>query len=449
MVVSRAVRPGDVVADRFVIERVAGAGGMGTVYRALDQETGLPVALKVLLGRDGALRFAREARLLSSARHPAIVRHVASGAAEDGSPYLVMEWVEGEELVARLGRGRLGVGDSVRLARRVADALATVHALGVVHRDLKPSNLLLGGGRVEEIKLLDFGIALPADASRELTRAGTTIGTPGYMAPEQARGERDVDARADLFSLGCVLFQCLTGQPAFTGSHVIALLAKVLLEDAPRVTSLRPEVPAALADLVDRLLCKRPEGRPESAGRVVSELDALGPPGELDRLEGITLGAGSVEVPSSSTQLTAGEQRLLSVILIGAPEATVVQAQVTAQVAASEEASGVARAGDVGVGAEETARAADVGVGAEETALAPSVRLGGAGLFDVALGTGRGSIVSRTARRCSRSAAPARRQIGPRRRRGARSRRGPRRPACRSCSRWGEGARGSWRPSAR
>src|SRR6185437_3550389 len=122
------------------------------------------------------------------------------------APYLAMEWLDGEELVTRLGRGRLTVEEASTLARQVAGALAELHARGVLHRDIKPSNLFLCGGLVEGVKLLDFGIARSPDASRRITRTGTTIGTPGYMAPEQARCERDADGQADLFSLGCVLF---------------------------------------------------------------------------------------------------------------------------------------------------------------------------------------------------------------------------------------------------
>src|SRR6185437_16824453 len=172
-------------------------------------------------------------------------------------------------LVTRLERARLTVEETLILARRVAGALGDLHARGVLHRDIKPSNLFLCGGLVEGVKVLDFGIARSPDASRQITRTGTTIGTPGYMAPEQARGERDADGQADLFSLGCVLFECLTGRPAFTGNHVIALLARVLLEDAPRVTALRPEVPDALADLIEQMMAKCPGDRPADAGAVL------------------------------------------------------------------------------------------------------------------------------------------------------------------------------------
>jgi hypothetical protein len=307
--VAERLSPGVVLGKRFELERVAGVGGMGTVYRARDLTTGEPAAVKVLLPTADTGRFAREARLLDDVRHPSIVRYVGEGATAEGAPYLVMEWLDGEELVARLERGPLTVDETIALARQVAGALAALHARGSLHRDVKPSNLFLADGRVAQVKVLDFGIAVAVAASRPITRTGTTVGTPGYMAPEQARGDRDVDARADLFSLGCVLFECLTGRPAFTGLHVIALLAKVLLEDAPRVTTLRADVPEPLADLVAALLQKRREERPADAGAVLAALDAID--------------VGSAPPPGLWAQrppeLTACEQRLSSVILVGAP----------------------------------------------------------------------------------------------------------------------------------
>ncbi len=309
---AEGMAPGTVLGGRFELERLAGQGGMGTVYRARDVASRQPVAVKVLLRSADAARFAREAHLLEDVRHPAVVRYVAQGTTGEGAPYLVTEWLDGEELVTRLERGRLTVEETVTLARRVVGALVELHARGVLHRDLKPSNLMLSDGRVEEVKLLDFGIALRPDASRPITRTGTTIGTPGYMAPEQARGEREADARADLFSLGCVLFECLTGRPAFTGAHVIALLAKVLLEEAPRVTAIRPEVPEGLADLIERLMQKRPGDRPADAGAVLAALDAI------DLLHVGRASSSSLPAQRPPEELTAGEQRLLSVILVAA-----------------------------------------------------------------------------------------------------------------------------------
>ncbi|MBK8256606.1 MAG: protein kinase [Polyangiaceae bacterium] len=324
------MRLGDIVADRFQLETVAGSGGMGTVYRALDLTTREPVALKVLLGAAGAERFEREARILAEASHPSIVRYIARGSLADGAPYLAMEWLGGIDLAERLARGPLSISNSILLAQRVGSALSFLHKLGVIHRDLKPSNLFLPGEREGDVKLLDFGIALPIDPSREITRAGTTIGTPGYMAPEQARGERDVDARADLFSLGCVLFQCLSGEPPFSAQHVIALLAKVLLEEPKPLRSLRPSVPPQLADLVSRLMQKRPEHRPESADVVLQRLAEMAVHADSPSSSVLT-----VEAPPLSEHLTTGERRLLAVILVAPPDKTVAADQAVSEVAAT------------------------------------------------------------------------------------------------------------------
>jgi serine/threonine protein kinase len=282
---------------------------MGEVWKALDRETGTPVAVKVLPGHDGedAARFGREAQILASLEHPHVVGYVAHGASSEGEPYLVMEWLEGEDLAARLTRGALAVDESVALAIEVAEVLALAHGQGVIHRDLKPSNLFLPGGRLDTVKVLDFGIAHAGRATR-MTRTGMLIGTPGYMAPEQARGEASIDARADVFSLGCVLFECLTGEPAFGGQHPAAILTKVLFEETPSVRSVRPEVPAALDDLVRKMLSKGREERPLDGQAAAMALRALVDlpserPGE------------SVRAPS----LTGSEQRAMAVILVSAP----------------------------------------------------------------------------------------------------------------------------------
>ena len=247
--------------------------------------------------RDNAERFTLEARLLAQLHHPAIVGYLAHGTTDDGL-YLAMEWLEGEDLSARLLRERLSLDEALTLGRCVAEALAAAHARAVVHRDLKPSNLFLPRGRIDHVKVLDFGIARWAFASNVVTRPGSFVGTPAYMAPEQTQGRNDIDGRADLFSLGCVLFQCLSGRPPFFADHVIALLAKVMFEEAPRVRELRPDLPAALDDLVARLLAKDPAGRPRDAAAVVAELN------EVARDTEIT----SQRVPSLA-RLTSSEQR--------------------------------------------------------------------------------------------------------------------------------------------
>ena len=268
--------PGTVIAGRFQIERVAGSGGMGTVYRALDRATGRAAALKVLNGKEeehGA-RFLREAAVLAELCHPGIVGFIADGATPDGEPYLVMDWLDGETLSARLKRGPLSVPETLVLGRRVAEALGFAHGRGVIHRDLKPGNLFLPERDLSRPLVLDFGIARVTRPGQTITRTGEALGTPGYMAPEQARGQRRIDGRADLFSLGCVLFRCLAGAPPFTGDPLSAML-KAVMEPAPRVSSCRRDIPPALEDLIQALLAKSPDARPRDAAAVEAALGAI------------------------------------------------------------------------------------------------------------------------------------------------------------------------------
>ncbi|HEX8110050.1 MAG TPA: serine/threonine-protein kinase, partial [Kofleriaceae bacterium] len=213
----------DLLCDRFEIEQQIQGGGMGEVFRARDRVSGQTVAIKVIFdARDRrAARFVREIQLLSELSHPGIVRYICHGATPSGALFLAMEWLDGEALRCRLEREPLTVSESVALATRVAEALGAAHARGIVHRDLKPSNLFLIEGRIERVKLIDFGIARKGGLP-PLTQTGMPIGTPGYMAPEQACSEGELDARADVFALGCVLFQCLTGTLPFKGDSAIA-----------------------------------------------------------------------------------------------------------------------------------------------------------------------------------------------------------------------------------
>jgi tetratricopeptide (TPR) repeat protein len=308
--------PGDIVRERFVIERFAGSGGMGTVYRALDRATGRPVALKFVTREgEGDERFAREARVLADLRHPAIVQYIAHGTTAQGQSFLAMEWLDGEDLRDRLARGGLDVTQSIALVRRVAEGLGAAHSRGIVHRDVKPSNVMLAGGDTSAPKLLDFGIArfdraTASPTSPPMTRTGVVLGTVGYMSPEQATAEPAIDARADVFSLGCLLFECLTGRPAFSGAHVVAVLAKVLREDAVRLRELRPELPEALEDLVARMLAKERDVRPRDGTEVAFALAGIA-------------GTSGLPAPQEGgprpTALGGGEQRLLSVILADAP----------------------------------------------------------------------------------------------------------------------------------
>jgi tetratricopeptide (TPR) repeat protein len=299
--------PGDVVAERFELERVAGRGGMGVVFRARDRVSGDPVAVKLLhdASPDLAERLAREAGVLAELSHPGIVRHVAHGATATGQAYLAMEWIDGEDLSARLARGKLTVDEGVALVRRAAEALGFAHARGVVHRDVKPSNLFLAGGALDDVRVLDFGIARVRGAARVLTASGIAVGTPGYMAPEQARGEPDVDARADVYALGCVLFECLAGAPAFRGEHAVAILAKILFEEVPRLADACPEAPRALGELVARMMTKDRAARPADGAALVAAFDALGE---------VTTAHGARAAPAPAA-LTGAEQRIVSVVV--------------------------------------------------------------------------------------------------------------------------------------
>ncbi|MDC0683159.1 protein kinase domain-containing protein [Sorangium atrum] len=305
------MRAGDIVADRFEIEGHATSGGMAQIFRARDRLTGEPVALKLLqrTGPQESHRFRREAHALAALRHPGVVGYVAHGTTEGGDLYLAMQWLSGETLAERLLREPLTVPESLSLGVRVASTLGALHRLGVVHRDLKPSNLLLVGGSVDEVTLLDFGVVRVADAGQELTMPGVMLGTPGYMAPEQARGEVAIDARADVFALGCILYRCLTGRPPFVGNDGLSVLVKVLLEDPPRLRELRGEVPAALDDLVTRMLAKAPRDRPRDGAAVAAELGALGDLAPGSR-RGVPLSIGG-----PTPELTTGERRMICLLV--------------------------------------------------------------------------------------------------------------------------------------
>jgi hypothetical protein len=301
------MKPGEVLAGRFELTALAGRGGMGTILRAHDRLTGEPVAVKILSpgARAGVDRFLQEARTLAELVHPSIVRYVAHGLTPEGDPYLAMEWLEGEDLSHRLARQALGAAEAIAVVASAAEGLSVAHAAGIVHRDVKPGNVFLVGRDPGRVKLLDFGVARLFEGGAGLTRTGAVVGTAGYMAPEQARGQRTIDARADVFALGCVLFECLTGRPAFAGDHAVAILAKVLREEVPPIRALRPEAPEALDDLCARMLAKDPPSRPADGAAVLRELRALPP------LDLAPLSAGE-----RRSSITGSEQRLLTVMLL-------------------------------------------------------------------------------------------------------------------------------------
>ena len=252
---------------------------MSTVFRALDLQTGKTVGLKlikVLWGSSqAALRFSVEAQVLSRLSHPNIVPYIAHGRTASGQPYLAMEWLHGEDLATRLQRQPLSLAEIVTLASGAAAALSYAHQRGVLHRDIKPSNLFLRDGLASQLVLLDFGLARESLGAQPLTQTGAILGTPEYMSPEQARGQRDIGPQTDVFSLGCVLYECLVGHAPFTSSQMTAHLAKLLWDEVVPVRDLRPDAPAPLADLVELMLAKEPALRPADGGALLRELQAL------------------------------------------------------------------------------------------------------------------------------------------------------------------------------
>ncbi|MBI3793038.1 MAG: protein kinase [Gemmatimonadetes bacterium] len=270
----------------YTIERELGGGGMSRVYVAREVGLNREVVVKVLPDDVAAgvslERFTREIQLAASLQQANIVPLLATGEA-DGVPYFTMPFVEGESLRARLrATPRLTVGECVNILRDVARALSYAHARGIVHRDIKPDNVLLSHGAAV---VTDFGIAKAVSASRTvgggatLTQAGTSIGTPAYMAPEQVAGDPDVGAAADLYSWGCLAYELLAGEPPFVRESMQRVMAAHLAEAPAPLATRRAEVPASLARLVMRCLEKEPSARPASADEVLRELDAVFTPG--------------------------------------------------------------------------------------------------------------------------------------------------------------------------
>ena len=246
---------------------------MGTVYQAIDLRTGALAAVKIVAVRNisDVARFDQEATLLQELAHPGIVHYVDHGLTTHGDPYIAMEWLEGETLDERLARGKLAPAGVAHLAARALDALAAAHQHGIVHRDIKPSNMFLAGWRLFDVRIIDFGVARRVEDPRRNTRRGSTVGTPSYSSPEQARGESDIDGRADIFSLGCVLFECLSGRPPFYGPSPQEVLQRICLTPVPSLRERCEDVDPELATLIDSMLVQDRSHRPgngrELAGR--------------------------------------------------------------------------------------------------------------------------------------------------------------------------------------
>jgi len=250
------------LASQYRIERVLGEGGMATVYLAEDLKHRRKVAVKVmrpeLAATLGADRFLREIEIAAQLSHPHILPVHDSGESA-GILYYVMPYVEGESLRERVHReGPLPVDEALRLAREVAEALGYAHKRGIIHRDIKPANVMLGEGHA---LVADFGIARATDGGQALTQTGLSVGTPQYMSPEQATGERDIDARADVYAIGAVLYEMLAGRPPYTGATPQAVLAKSLTEEVAALPTVRVGVPALVASVVAKAMARRPADR--------------------------------------------------------------------------------------------------------------------------------------------------------------------------------------------
>jgi serine/threonine protein kinase/tetratricopeptide (TPR) repeat protein len=266
------------ISDRYRIDREIGRGGMAIVYLAHDVTRDRSVALKVLkpdLSAElGTERFLHEIQVMGGLTHPYILPLLDSGVAA-GQPFYVMPYLEGESLRDRLAReGPLPVGTALRLGREIAEALDYAHRRNIVHRDLKPDNVLLSEGHAV---VADFGIARAIDrvAGPKLTTTGVVLGTPAYMGPEQAAGTDAVDGRTDIYSLGCLLYEALAGQPPYTGPTAQSIMHQHLAAPVPDVSHLRPSVPTEVRAVIQRAMAKAPADRYESAGRMASALQSI------------------------------------------------------------------------------------------------------------------------------------------------------------------------------
>ncbi len=280
---------GRTVAGKYVVGRLIGQGGMGAVYEGENVAIGKKVALKFVdreYARDETVvgRFAREARAASAIDSEHIVQVFDAGS-EDGRPFLVMELLRGEDLGARLRRmDKLPLESALHVVAQVLRGLARAHSAGIVHRDLKPDNVILvsRSGDPEFVKIVDFGISkierpLGGTAPIALTRAGVVVGTPLYMSPEQAQAFPDVDGRADLYSVGAILFECLAGRPPHTGPTYEQILIAICTTDAPDIRAIVPSVPDAVAELIARSLARDRSRRFATASKMLAALHAVAP----------------------------------------------------------------------------------------------------------------------------------------------------------------------------
>ncbi len=310
------------LGDTYVFERELGGGGMSRVFVAEEKALGRRVVIKVLpaelSGGVSIARFQREISLAARLQHPHIVPLLAAGEIQ-GLPYYTMPFVDGESLRARLAHGSLPIGEAISILRDVTKALDFAHRSGVIHRDIKPDNVLLAG---TSAVITDFGVAKAisvAVTGGTLTSVGVALGTPAYMAPEQAAADPAADLRADFYALGVMAYEILAGHPPFAGRSAQALLAAHATEAPPAIAALRPATPPALADLVTRCLQKTPADRPQSAAQILAALDAVP-----------TMSGGSAALASISAATSGASPGRARMVRLAAVAAAVVLSVVPA-----------------------------------------------------------------------------------------------------------------------
>jgi serine/threonine-protein kinase len=310
---SMCVQPGDVIAGKYEVIRLLGSGGMAFVVAARHIELDEIVAIKFLrseslVHRDVAACFVREARAAVKIKSEHVARVFDVGALPDGAPFIVMEYLDGKDLRALLREEEtLPVERVAEYVMQACEALAAAHALGMVHRDIKPENLFVVNRTqgLELVKVLDFGISKSMLTGSAIDQSGLqasshAMGTPLYMSPEQIRGSRSLDARADIWSLGCVLFELLSGHPPFDAPSIMLLIATILEHPIPRLREGRPDLPAALESIVDRCLEKDPNLRFEDVGELAEALSRFAPARariSVERCKQLVQNGGSIDVP--------------------------------------------------------------------------------------------------------------------------------------------------------